>query len=89
VLALYGKVIEKEVFIMLKNKKKLTTTLEPQQIEMLKTISSITRISQSELFREAVSDLIKKYQGIVTPEFARKVDDYMEKRHVLLERLSR
>lgn len=86
--ALYGKIGEKWVLIMLKNKKKLTTTLEPQQIEMLKTISSITRISQSELFREAVSDLIKKYQALVTPEFARKVDEHMEKRQVLLERLS-
>ena len=88
-LALYGKVREKGVLIMLKNKKKLTTTLEPHQIEMLKTISSITRISQSELFREAVSDLIKKYQTIVTPEFARKVDEHMDRRQILLERLSR
>jgi hypothetical protein len=74
---------------MLKNKKKLTTTLELNQIEILKSISSITRISQSELFREAVNDLIKKYQGIVTTEFSRKVDDYMDKRHALLERLAK
>jgi hypothetical protein len=89
VLALYGKIIKKGVLVMLKNKKKLTTTMEPEQIEMLKTISSITRISQSELFREAVSDLIKKYQAVVTPEFARKVDEHMDKRQVLLEKLSR
>lgn len=73
----------------LTNKKKLTTTLTPQQIEMLKTISAITRINQSELFREAVDDLIKKYQGIVTPEFAQKVEAYMERRHNLMERLSK
>lgn len=74
---------------MLKNKKKMTTTLEPHQIEMIKAISSITRIKQSDLFREAVNDLIKKYQGIVTPGFAKKVDDYMDKRKELMERLSR
>lgn len=73
----------------LKNKKKLTTTLEFHQIEMLKNISSVTRITQSELFREAVNDLIKKYQSLVTPGFAEKVDDYMEKRQVLLKRLSK
>lgn len=73
----------------LKNIKKLTTTLLPEQIEMLKIISNITRINQSELFREAVNDLIKKYQSIVTPEFARKVDAYMQKRHGLMEKLAR
>lgn len=71
------------------NKRKITTTLTPEQVEMIQKISSTTRIPQAELFREAVTDLIKKYQGLVTDEFADKVDNYLEKRHSLLERLAK
>jgi hypothetical protein len=73
----------------LKTKRKITTTLSPEQVEIIQTISAKTRIAQSELFREAVDDLIKKYQGAVTEDFAKSVDDYMEKRQTLMKRLAK
>ncbi len=73
----------------LRHKQKLTTTLTKEQIETLREISHLTRIAQSELFREAVDDLIKKYRGFVTEEFAGHVETYLDKRHHLMERLAR
>jgi len=72
----------------LKAKKKITTSLSPEQFEIIRKISAKTGIAQSELFREAVDDLIKKYQGAVNEEFAEKVDDYLEKRQTLMKRLA-
>jgi len=54
----------------LRNMQKMTTTLTPAQMEAMKEISRMTRIAQSELFREAVDDLIRKYRGVVTEDFA-------------------
>jgi len=73
----------------LKTKKKITTTLSPEQVEIIHRISAKTRVAQSELFREAVDDLIRKYQGAVTEDFAEKVDDYLEKRQALMKRLAK
>lgn len=73
----------------LKNMHKMTTILTPEQLEAIKEISKMTRIAQSELFREAVDDLIRKYRGVVNDRFAKNVEKYMEKRNALMERLSR
>jgi hypothetical protein len=71
------------------NKQKLTTMVTSEQLEMVRNISRVTRISQAELFREAVEDLIRKYRGVVSEEFAGKVQVYMDKRSTLLEKLSK
>jgi hypothetical protein len=73
----------------LQTKKKITTTLAPEQLKMVKKISTVTRIAQSELFREAVDDLIRKYHGIVTEEFEKTVDACLERRHALMERFAK
>jgi hypothetical protein len=70
-------------------KRKITTTLTPHQVTMLQAISAKTRIPQAELVREAVDSLIQKYQGTVSEDFASLVDDYLEERRTLMERLAR
>jgi hypothetical protein len=80
----------REVMTMtLKHKQKLTTTLTPEQVSKIREISRFTRIAQSELFREAVEDLIRKYEGLVSDDFKDKVETYLDSRKALMERLAR
>ena len=44
------------------NLKRITFWIEPKQAEGLRDLSNVTRIRQGVLMREAVSDLLRKYQ---------------------------
>jgi len=44
------------------NRKQLTTTLDKELLEEMRSLSESSRIALSKLFDEAMEDLLKKYQ---------------------------
>jgi len=60
-------------------KAKKTYHIEDYQAEALKILSVKTRIKQVDFIREAVDDLILKYQGKLPEDLIKKVKDKEEK----------
>jgi len=58
---------------------KRTYHLEPYQVEALKTLSVKTRIKQVDFIREAVDDLILKYQGKLPEGLTKNVKEKLHK----------
>ena len=63
----------------LDGKVKKTYHIEDYQAEALKILSVKTRIKQVDFIREAVDDLILKYQGKLPEDLIKKVKDKEEK----------
>lgn len=55
---------------------KRTYHLEAYQVEALKILSEETRIKQVDFIREAVDDLILKYQGKLPEDLAKNVKEH-------------
>ena len=60
-------------------KVKKTYHIEDYQAEVLKILSAKTRIKQIDFIREAIDDLILKYQGKLPEDLIKKVKDKEEK----------
>lgn len=58
---------------------KRTYHLEPYQVKALKTLSGKTRIKQVDFIREAVDDLILKYQGKLPEDLTKNVKEKLYK----------
>lgn len=63
----------------LDGKVKRTYHLEPYQVEALKTLSVKTRIKQVDFVREAVDDLILKYQKELPKDLTKSVKEKLHK----------
>ena len=63
----------------LDGKVKRTYHLEPYQVEALKALSTKTRIKQVDFIREAVDDLILKYQGKLPEDLTKNVKEKVHK----------
>jgi len=63
----------------LDEKVKRTYHLEDYQVEALKTLSVKTRIKQVDFIREAVDDLILKYQGKLPGDLTKNVKEKLHK----------
>lgn len=63
----------------LDGKVKRTYHLELYQVEALKTLSAKTRIKQVDFIREAVDDLILKYQGKLPEDLTKNVKEKLHK----------
>ena len=67
----------------------LSTKLPDQQVKALKSLSTKTRIPQSELIREAINMVLLRYrEDIVTPEVRKAIDYLLHKDAKLLDRLA-
>jgi len=63
----------------LDEKVKRTYHLETYQVEALKTLSAKTRVKQVDFIREAVDDLILKYQGKLSENLTKNVKEKLHK----------
>jgi len=57
---------------------KRTYHLEAYQVEALKTLSEKTRVKQVDFIREAVDDLILKYQQKLPEDLAKNVKEKLQ-----------
>lgn len=70
--------------------KALTTKLEEKRIRALRVLSGKTRIPQSELIREGVDFVLRKYQeAVLTPEFKEEVENLLREDRQVLDRLAK